>query len=97
MIQVILLIMGAALPIVKIFAEPVTPEVFEVRTIVTYRGLLLLIWITFSNHLPGIVWDKITYPSPNFKAALLKFGDGYVISFNILISHIHAGIKVNPC
>ena len=39
-------------------------------------------WI--NNHTPSKVRGEITYPFPNFKGSLLKFGNGYVIAFHTL-------------
>ena len=49
-------------------------NVFPTQTVlerIRYKWPLLLTWINFnpgmvSNHMPGKVWDEITYPSLNF-------------------------------
>ena len=48
-----------------------------------------------SNYIHCKVWDKITYPFPNFNVQPLKFGNGSVISSHTLIGMwllINAGI-----
>ena len=45
------------------------------------------------------MWDEITYPFPNLKVQLVKFGNWYVIFSYTLLGMwllIHAGIKVDP-
>ena len=37
-----------------------------------------------SNHMCNEVWDKITYPFPNFNSYIIKLGNGYVISSHTL-------------
>ena len=61
-----------------------------------------LIWIPawISNHLPGKMWYEIAYHSQTSTVTQLKFGNGKIISFHILLGMgllIHARIKGNPC
>ena len=58
---------------------------------------------TVSNYIHNNkVWDKITYPFPNFNSCIieLSLGNWYLISSHTLPgmwSLIHVGIEVNPC
>ena len=50
--------------------------------------------------MPNKVWDEIIFQSQTWTAALLKFGNGQVISYHILLwmqLPIHAEIKIDPC
>ena len=64
-----------------------------------YHGLTLIpAWIT--NHLPGKVWDEITYPFLNFNGATVEVWEwiSNIIPHFIMdvLLLIHAEIKVKP-
>ena len=65
-----------------------------------YKHGLTLVPVWINNYIHYKVWDEITYVSQTSVMQPLKFGNGYVISSDTLLTMrllIHAGIKVNPC
>ena len=70
------------------------------------QGPLLQTWINFnpsmdkytSNHLLSNMWDKITYPFPNFNGCTVEIWEwisNFIPQFMMDVI-MHAGIKVNP-
>ena len=60
--------------------------------------ILIPAWI--SNHMPNKVWDKITYPFPNFNGCTVVVWErisNFTTHFTMDVIIIHAGIQVNPC
>ena len=56
------------------------------------------VWISTSNHLLSNMWDKITYPFPNFNGCTVEIWEwiSNIIPQFMMDVIMHAGIKVNP-
>ena len=65
---------------------------FDVRGLFFQHGLTLIpAWIR--NHMPGIVWDEIFYPLPNFNRCILEVWE-WMSNF---IPHFIMDVITYPC
>ena len=58
-----------------------------------YEHRLTLIPAWIDNHMPSKVWDKITYPFPNFNDATVEVSE-WISNF---IPHFVMGVITYPC